>query len=256
MPTASAHLAAATDLLDDPALAVRPRLASGEPRGAFLLGTISPDVRVVSRLTREETHFFDIPLSQGAPASQRLLEQHPALADANALPEAQAAFVGGYMTHLIMDEAWLELVVMPYIYREDRPWGSDHPNFRLYSLLMTYLAEWGGKRLPEAQVDALRAAQPDGWLPFASDADLVFWRERVLEHALADAGRQTAQMFAALMGSNGDALYAVVCSEEAMAREVFSVVPPGTLERFRQAAHQRCLVMLDGYLASPAVGSG
>jgi hypothetical protein len=253
MPTASAHLAAAIDLLDDPALAARPRLASGEPRGAFLLGTISPDVRVVSSLSREETHFFDIPLSQGAPASQRLLDRHPALADANALPEAQAAFVAGYMAHLVMDEAWLEFVVMPYIYREDTPWGTDHPNFRLYSLLMTYLAERGGKRLPQAQVDVLRAVQPDGWLPFASDADLVFWRERVLEHALVDAGRQTAQMFAEVMGSNGSALYAVVCSEEAMAREVFSVVPPGTLETFQREAHQRCIVRLDNYLTSPAV---
>jgi hypothetical protein len=117
---------------------------------------------------------------------------------------------------------------------------------------MTYLAERGGKRLSPAQVGALRAAQPDRWLPFASDADLVFWRERVLEHALADAGRQTARMFAELMGSNGDTLYAVVSSPEAMEREVFSVVPPGTLEAFQQQAHQRCIVTLDSYLASPA----
>jgi hypothetical protein len=251
MPTASAHLAAALALLHDPTLAARPQLASGEPRGAFLLGNISPDVRIVSSLPREDTHFFGIPLSHDTPASQALLDTHPMLARAAALPPDQAAFVAGYMAHLVMDEAWMEFVVMPYIYLDDVPWSTGHPNFRLYSLLMTYLAEGSGRQVPPEQVAGLRTVQPRDWLPFASDADLLDWRNRVMEHALADSGWGTAQMFAGQMGIEADELYAVVTSKEAMEREVFPVVPREVLATFQRHTHQRCIAALNAYLTSP-----
>lgn len=250
MPTASAHLASALDLLEDPALAVRQRLASGEPHGAFLLGTISPDVRVMNGLPREATHFYDIPLSRDKTASQRMLDAYPALAKSGGLPACQAAFVAGYMAHLVMDEVWLEVVVMPHIFIDGAAWTTDHPNYRLYSLLMTYLAEQGDARVPPTMADDLRTAQPHDWLPFASDDDLVKWRERVIQYALQDGGWQTARMFAHQMGDDADALYAVVTSPQAMEREVFSSVPRDALEQFQRSTHQRCLATLNTYLAA------
>jgi hypothetical protein len=248
MPTASVHLAAALDLLADPALVARGRLASGQPRAAFLLGSISPDVRVISGQAREATHFYGIPLSRDRTASQTMLAAYPALAEAGVLPFDQAAFVAGYMAHLLMDEAWLELVVMPHIFIDGADWTVDHPNYRLYSLLMTYLAEQGGARLPPGVVDDLRAARPDGWLPFVTDADLLAWRERVVKYAMADSGWQTARMFAREMGCQDEALYAVVTSPTAMAREVFSAVPRGALEVFHSQTQRRCVAALNAYL--------
>ena len=254
MPTASAHLAAALDLLEDPALAARGRLASGEARGAFLMGTISPDVRVISGQAREATHFYDIPLSRDRPANRVFLDTYPTLAQADALPFNQAAFVAGYMTHLVMDEAWLEVVVMPHIFIDGANWTVEHPNFRLYSLLMTYLAEQGDAHIPPGVVDDLRAAQPQAWLPFASDDDLVTWRERVIKYALQDGGWQTARMFAREIGSPADDLYAVVTSPQAMESQVFSVVPHQALGTFQEATHQRCVSALNAYLPATETG--
>ena len=94
-----------------------------------------------------------------------------------------------------------------------------------------------------------KAAQPEGWLPFASDADLVEWRERVIGHAMSDRGWRTAKAFALHMGRRGDDLYAVVRSQEAMDREVFSVVPREVLGTFQRQTHGRCIRELDAYLA-------
>ena len=250
MPTASAHLAAVLDLLDDPALAARQRLASDEQRGALLLGSISPDVRVVSGQAREKTHFYDIPLSRDMPASQALLRRYPTLAKANGLPPRQAAFIAGYITHLVMDEAWLEFVVMPHIFIDETDWSRHHPNFRLYSLLMTYLAEEGSKRITPELVAQLQATEPRNWLPFASDADLVEWRDRVAEHLL-ESGWQTARMFAREMKVDTDELYVAVTSKEALDRELFSAVPRDALDAFQRHTHQRCTAALNAYLAAP-----
>jgi hypothetical protein len=252
MPTASAHLAAALELLDDPALSASQQLASGEPHGAFMLGNFSPDVRVINGLAREITHFYDIPLSPGTSASHALLNTHPELAKGDVLSANQAAFVAGYMAHLIMDEAWLEFVVMPYIFIDDAAWDTNHPNYRLYSLLMTYLAEQGDRQVPSDMADTLRAVEPNNWLPFASDEHLVEWRERVIQYALTDGGWRTAKMFAHQMGSNADELYAVVTSQEAMDREVFSVMPREKLETFQRSTHKRSIKALNAYLVSSA----
>ena len=179
MPSAATHLAASLNLLKDPALNARQRLTSAAEQGAFLFGSVSPDVRVVSGLTREETHFYNIPISSEMPAAQALLDTHPTLADVNQLPAPHAAFIAGYLTHLIMDETWLEVVVMPHIFIDQATWNSDHPNYRLYSLLMIHLAEESARHITPRTVKLIQACQPQNWLPFASDHNLTEWRDRV-----------------------------------------------------------------------------
>lgn len=247
MPTSAVHLNAALVVLRDTTLAARQHLSSGEQRAAFLLGSVSPDVRVVSGVSREETHFYDIPLDHHSSASQNMLENYPSLADPAALTPGQAAFVAGYITHLMMDEAWLEVVVMPYIFIDDAAWGSQHPNFRLYSLLMIHLAETGGQQMTEAIVHDLRAARPQAWLPFASDDHLRQWRDRVAEHMNAEHGWRTAEMFARYMQVDAHDLFGVVTSDQALATQVFSIVAQQTLDDFHQQTHQRTIEALNSY---------
>lgn len=249
MPTASAHIAAALELLQDPAFIPRKQLASGELYGAFLLGNISPDVRVLNGAAREATHFYDIPLSGEATACQTMFAVHPSLENAGALAEQQAAFVAGYMAHLILDETWLELVVMPHIFVDGATWNKNHPNFLLYCLLMTLLAEESGLVVPQIAVDALLSANPRSWLPFANDADLSEWRDRVSRYVQNDSGWQTARMFAYEMKVDAEDLHQVVTSEDLLDKEIFKVVPRSVLDTFQHETHRRTVEALNAYLS-------
>lgn len=250
MPSATAHLVTALDLLEDPALAARQRLLSEQ--GAFLLGSVSPDVRMVSGLTREETHFYDIPVSSEAPAAQTLLETYPTLSDAHTLSGKHAAFIAGYLTHLIMDETWLEVVVMPYIFIDRAVWDSNHPNYRLYSLLMIHLAEEGARHVTPQMIEQMRACQPQGWLPFASDQQLIEWRDRVAAYCSDNSGLQTARMFAAQMKIEAEELYSSATSQTALENELHTAVPGTALKSFQRQTHERCLSTLNQYMAEAA----
>jgi hypothetical protein len=247
MPNAQTHLAAVCDLLAEPSLQVRfPWLAADRVQAAFLLGAISPDVRAISGHPREVTHFFEIPPG-GEPAQVRLFAEWPALADAAALGRTHAAFVAGYVSHLVMDEAWVEQVVMPGLFIQGMAWGVEHPNWRLYSLLMTYLEYRAADRLPGRAVDLLAGAEPAGWLPFVSDDDLVAWRDHVISR-IAGGARLISRMFATSNGLSPGELEAIVLSERRMAGEVFSRVPRAYLDAFWRETNGRTRRAVVAYL--------
>jgi hypothetical protein len=248
MPAALTHLAAANDLLTDPKLSSRLGARVQARRAAFLLGNIGPDVRAVSGLAREATHFFGIPPSGNESSHHRLLERWPGLADASRLAPEHAAFVAGYIAHLVMDEAWADLIVMRFIYTQGIRWGRDHPGFRLYSLLMLYLDTAAAAHLPPDTGEVLAEARPDGWLPFASDADLAAWRDHVAVQARDEGVGLVTRMFAKIMGVSPEELSDVVASEARMQAEVFERVPRRELDRFQRTTHARSRQALCGYL--------
>ena len=105
MPTPIMHLVLAEEILEEPRLSFGTRRLLREQRGPFLLGHVCPDVQTVSRQGRAETHFYTVPRSSQRPACETLLAAFPQLADVESLPPAQAAFVAGYLAHLLLDEA-------------------------------------------------------------------------------------------------------------------------------------------------------
>jgi hypothetical protein len=175
----------ADDILADAALlpAARDRLTA--QRGAFLLGTIAPDVQSVSGQPREATHFFTLPSSQGdlqptdtCPAHEVMLAEYPALACANKLPAAQAAFIAGYIQHLTLDELWIEHVFGPY-FGMGAEWGTFRERLLIHNVLRTWLDQRDGIRLNGSVSEALAQVEPRGWLPFVSDVHLTAWRDEI-----------------------------------------------------------------------------
>lgn len=248
MPNAQTHLAAVCDLLAEPSLrASFPWLTADRVQAALLLGAISPDVRAISGHPREATHFFKIPPGGERPAPTRLFAEWPALAAPAALGRQHAAFVAGYLAHLVMDEAWVEQIVMPDLYVRGMPWSVDHPNWRLYSLLMTYLEYRAAERLPGRVVELLAGAVPGSWLPFVADADLVAWREHVVSR-IGGGARLISYVFAISNGLSPDELEAIVLSERRMADEVFSRVPRARLDAFGADAARRTRRVVADYL--------
>ncbi len=249
MPNAQTHIAAVCDLLARaPVQSALPWLADDAARAAFLLGAISPDVRIQSGQSRETTHFFAIPPADLRPASVAMVEAWPALHDASSLSQPHAAFVAGYMTHLIMDQTWVEKIVMPGLFIQGIPWGTHHPNWWRYSLLMTYLEYAAAQHVPGGAVAQMQRAEPHGWLPFVADRYLVEWRDHVAERIEHGGARLISTMFARSNGIAPEALEAVVLDEGRMNAEVFNVVSHGQLEAFQQETARRSEAAVLAYL--------
>ena len=98
MPTPFYHLRLADDLINHSGMLESTREVLLTWRYEFMLGTISPDVQVLSGQPREETHFFDLPLRPDAPqAWLNMLRSYPRLAEIHQLGPMQAAFLAGYL---------------------------------------------------------------------------------------------------------------------------------------------------------------
>jgi hypothetical protein len=109
MPSLGSHLASARILAN--------RLAHRDieaDRGAYYLGATAPDVRIITRGDREHTHFFTLDELANQDSVARMLEAHPRLAVPGALDEVTRAFMAGYLTHLLLDEHYIERIYREY----------------------------------------------------------------------------------------------------------------------------------------------
>ena len=86
-----------------------------EYMGSYLLGSTAPDIRVITMQPREETHFYDFDGPNGGSGIPKLLKSYPHLLQ---LRGRGRAFLAGYITHLAVDELWIDHVYRPYFGRE------------------------------------------------------------------------------------------------------------------------------------------
>ena len=246
MPTPVMHLALAEGILRGDILpsAIRRRLL--EQRGPFLLGHTAPDVQTVSGQTREETHFYAIPRTTDRPAHEVLFATHPALTHAEALPPAQAAFVAGYVAHLVLDELWLDCIYFPYFRRQE--WGSRRERSFLHNVLRTWMDRQDQQQLNGSVVMALREANPQGWLPFVSDECLQAWRDWLVEQLGPGHSVQTAEVFAQRMGIPVVEVEAALRSPQQMEERVFRRIPQSVLQSFHDIGYERSVALISQYL--------
>lgn len=119
MPPLALHTAVAKEVADQLRLP-----ALDNERGGLYLGATAPDIRVITRWERERTHFFDLSSFDEQSGVAGLFHAYPALARSKALNAPTLAFVAGYITHLVMDETWINAVYRPY-FGEHSPLGGD-----------------------------------------------------------------------------------------------------------------------------------
>ena len=94
-----------------------------EGRGNFYLGATAPDIRVITRWERERTHFFDLANFDEQSGKVGLFKAYPRLSRPSELKGPTVAFVSGYITHLVMDESWINTVYRP-CFGERSPLGG------------------------------------------------------------------------------------------------------------------------------------
>lgn len=250
MPTPIMHLALTEEILggDDLPPALR-RLLVAE-RGSFLLGNTAPDVQTVSGQTREATHFYAIsrsrPKETTPPAYKALLAAHRELAHPARLPPAQAAFVAGYIAHIMWDELWLDDVFLPY-FRHD--WGTGRERAFLHNALRTWMDRQDLQRINGTVIHALRQAEPRGWVPFVTDAHLRGWQDWLVKQFGPGRRVQTAEVFAQRLGISVLALEAIIESPQQMEARVFSRIPRAALQSFHDQGYTRSVALLTWYLS-------
>lgn len=108
MPPLGLHMTIARDLARELASSLVDR-----ERGAFFLGSTTPDIRVLTRCDRAETHFFDLDDFEHQDGVHRLFEREPLLRDVSSLDAQTASFMAGYISHLVLDEDYITQIYRP-----------------------------------------------------------------------------------------------------------------------------------------------
>jgi hypothetical protein len=173
MPGVRLHLTIARDLANE--------LGSGlvdAERGAYYLGATTPDIRALTRWDRERTHFFSLDDFGEQSGVHRLFEQEPRLRDVATLDAPTAAFMAGYISHLVLDE--------DYICQIYRPMFGERSSLHGDALadVMDKALQWDVERedsRDEAKVDEIRTALAEAAVEvnvdFIARESLAQWRD-------------------------------------------------------------------------------
>jgi hypothetical protein len=220
-------------------------------KGPFLLGHTAPDVKTVSGQKREASHFYTIPRTSNRPAYLVLFDTYPELARADALSPSRAAFIAGYIAHLLLDELWLDGVFQRYFLQD---WGPLEERLFLHNVLRTWVDLRDQARLNETTAQALQQARPDDWLPFVPDLYLRRWRDWLVAQLTAAHRMETAKVLADRMGVSATAVETVVQSSEQMERRVFQYFPRSAMQSFWERGYRQSVMLVEWYLSRSANG--
>jgi len=119
MPSLALHTIIAKEVADR----LRHRVLE-EERGNLYLGSTAPDIHVITRWERRRTHFFDLSNLDEQSGMAGLFERYPRLREPSDLSAGTAAFVAGYVTHLVVDELWINTIYRPF-FGERSPLSGD-----------------------------------------------------------------------------------------------------------------------------------
>lgn len=249
MPTPIQHLAIADQLLHDSTLpgSIGDRLL--DQRAAFLFGNTAPDVQTVSGQLREATHFFDIPLQSTRPAQLKMFERYPALSRARSLPPAQAAFIAGYVCHLLLDEVWIRDIYEPGFGPEAK-WATPHERSVYHNILRAWCDQNDQRRLNGDTGSSLADVRPDHWLPFTRDSYLIEWRDLLADQFKPGASIRTIEVFAARNNVSPEKFRRVLNSPLEMAANIFAHSSRKDIGAFYQCGHDKMAEWVVNYLGS------
>lgn len=148
--------------------------------GHYLLGSTSPDIRVITRRTREEYHFAPLDFEATGAGVAGMFTAQPDLLPASGHDWATQAFVAGYITHLTADELWISGMFRPYFGNRDvfHDEAAGHVMDRALQLEMDRQA-WGSV---DGTLGLLRAASDAVDIGFIPPASLDEWRQWVAGH--------------------------------------------------------------------------
>ena len=206
-------------------------------RGAFYLGSTAPDIRVITRGERADTHFFDLDDLERQDSVERMLEAHPELRKPAGLDAATTAFIAGFITHLVLDEAWVEEIYRPTfgVYSEI----DADPRSNVWDRVLQYELDRLDRLDDQTRVDlqgALAESAPPPGVPFIEDENLTLWFEMINEVAglEPDYSRFRPMMMRHLEGAGFSEHDIDACCEDPsdIVKEALGVVSQERVDRF------------------------
>lgn len=215
MPLLGLHMTVARQIareLDSPAIESDP--------GAYYLGATTPDIRAKTGWPRERTHFFRLDDFGPQSGVRCLFENEPGLRDASRLDPSTAAFVAGYISHLILDEEYIVQIYRQYFGTGGALSVSDRPDVKDRLLQLDLERREREDTVAVAEIrDALAETAVDLAVDFIAQDTLREWRdwqvqhivnaptfERMIARHLHSAGIVGDEAIAVFMGQAGDEL--------------------------------------------------
>ncbi|MFN8638871.1 MAG: zinc dependent phospholipase C family protein [Dehalococcoidia bacterium] len=153
-------------------------------RGLFYLGATAPDIRVLTRRDRIHTHFFNLESLAMQDSVAKMFEEYPGLRDPETIGAMTRAFTAGVITHLVLDERYIETMYRDYFgvrsSMVDDPFADVLDRALQFEMNRRELED--GAALRDI-VGALEGCVPAAGVGFIEDAYLAQWREVVVDFA-------------------------------------------------------------------------
>jgi len=147
-------------------------------RGAYYMGATGPDMHILSGSKRHSSHFFDLDCIEDQNCVEAFFDTYPELRDSRALSPRTAAFVGGYLTHLVIDGLWITDIYRPFFGPQSSLGGDAQAN--IIDRVLQYDMDLRRRQEREvmAEIRAVLLASPlDVQVKFVDNATLERWRD-------------------------------------------------------------------------------
>ena len=211
-------------------------------RGAFFLGSTSPDIRVITRGDRSDTHFFDLDHYEAQDSVKRMFSEHPDLRFQADMDTTAASFMAGYITHLVLDELFISEIYRPYFGLQSSNGGSRYANLldRALQYQMDLIDRQHGSEMSEI-VSALSIYIRLPSVPFIAPQALEEWLAVSLDVAAQPANYSRFEKMILRHMQNAELTDDVISSlledPQNLITEASSHIESATLSQFWIDAH-------------------
>jgi hypothetical protein len=162
----------------------------------YLGGAISPDAHFVGNVSRLHTHFFDLADDDEQSGPDLMFQQHPCFCDGSELEDRTRAFIVGYVSHLIVDDAWITDIYRPFFGKKS-PLGGDTAANMLDRLLQYETDRW--ERLDKPRLAAIRdkihSWNADMDIGIVDNTALCNWRDFVWTTTVREINSADLRLF-------------------------------------------------------------
>lgn len=224
-------------------------------KGSYFLGSTTPDIRFFISATREETHFLALDAEEGESGVRYLFEAYPELRNGTRLNDISKAFVLGYLSHLVTDEAWIYRIYRPF-FGKTSPLAQN-PVANLFDRLLQFELD-RRERINSRSISLIRQEivttkfmEID--VGFLEASDLNRWQEFVFVTTTRKPNWEDFRIFAEkyliwMRQVPDSSINDFFSSFDQRLEEVFQMVPEDEIQAFREQAIADSVRVAEEYL--------